>query len=1529
MLACNTAAVLAMLVALTQRDDMVVDATLRHYLARSTAAGARDEALSRLHSSAHTVRHPPLPPDDAFADALEDKRAGSSMADVPRSTLRAFMDPPRSTLERAARGDVAAGVLGDSGEDELHVLLRARETRRDDGENDENEIDEIDAANRVSPLLVATCELQRAVLRARGYGDVCRVRSAASDDCVRPWSVLDARGAYDAIGLGSVVDALGALGARLADAKHAGAFERAQKAFCVSSSFEEGGFEPASSKTTASNETLAGGIFSGASLCADASFGVLCDTRGCDETIHPKRRRCVVAGFVEACALLAAMRVEDLRTLEAFHETTRSSFFSNASEAQRRLLSLQDASSCDAWFASEGFASTNVALRVGAAFRRWAENESLRMESSRRAAYRPDEGSYLLERTERTTASASIEDVIEDVTDTLRSPPPLATLAAPWSLLADATFGRDETKNNDKSSVPFLRVTRVIFFLDGGRDSRASGNGNPSPAARWVLERAGPEIVEPFAHQKSAVEKKTTVAASWHQASASKALQTAALWRDVRWAAGSLGVTALLVAFHANDFRLAFGAMTAVSASLIAANYAYAFLLGVHWVGALNFLGCFVIFAIGADDAFVLVEFWRKSEKSVKSERGNANDENNVVARHHTTDASSMNDDDDDAPSYRARLLRTRMRWTLAKSGYAVTMTSATTALAFAGNLASSVAPVRLFGAYMAALVACNYWLVCTSVPSLLVLAEKRNKKRLSFPRERERRQRVRRETDGGLLSSNVSRPPRRDDAPASPSPSPSTTPSTTPPASPSPSAPALFPPPPSAARVFFAGTSASTARPRDLFETHYSYHAGVAIPTRRSATETRREPGFLRHRRTRSTATFETRSGGVSYGFSSFDRSFGTGTKEKASRDGLVSDRSVADDRLRIFERRAASLGGSPEAPGDVVLDVFGDFAPDDDDDGVVGDERPFREFSVTEDSRSTPSSRSSIGTSPPSMLPRRGNLGSLFLFRAVRRRVSLELGAFATLRRGGAECVVVVAFACVLAAALAARRAAPPETASATATAFVEDANAKAFRVASEAFLDTDGVGLFSHTKTRVAFVFGARDAGAPLRGGEDHADARASSSNDDDDVLKATFLKDVSSSWTRPLSSFFEAVARGVVATRRRVSRPLRDPDVAVGGGGAPTASPPAFDDAFDIAHPDTQRFLLRFCAELRALGRVAGDRPTAAIGARGDGTSGNENEKKKKRVAEISCFADALDARLRSLSGGRARLPLARGAFESAARTVIPREDLAFSGLRWWRGFDARKKYTGDVATVEVRIATTTSPATETAKTLTSERAFWVAWFANVTADAPASLGVDKGFVTSRTWALLDTEAELMTNAWSALGASLFCAFFVVLVAARSATLAFLATFSVGAVAASFVAFLVINGWRMGVAESTCVATLVGLSLDYVLHVAGAYAEAPEEFKSNKRRRAFWATTATGKSVFAGASTTVAAASFLLFKCDASFFKTFGAFVLWTATVSSVFASVVFPATCALWGPEARRVGENDGDARRRRRRRWFR
>ena len=49
-------------------------------------------------------------------------------------------------------------------------------------------------------------------------------------------------------------------------------------------------------------------------------------------------------------------------------------------------------------------------------------------------------------------------------------------------------------------------------------------------------------------------------------------------------------------------------------------------------------------------------------------------------------------------------------------------------------------------------------------------------------------------------------------------------------------------------------------------------------------------------------------------------------------------------------------------------------------------------------------------------------------------------------------------------------------------------------------------------------------------------------------------------------------------------------------------------------------------------------------------------------------------------------------------------------------------------------------------------------------------------------------------------------------------------------------------------------------LVGLSLDYVLHVAGAYVRTPEADASSRRERAK-AVRSVGLSVVSGASTTV--------------------------------------------------------------------
>ena len=258
-------------------------------------------------------------------------------------------------------------------------------------------------------------------------------------------------------------------------------------------------------------------------------------------------------------------------------------------------------------------------------------------------------------------------------------------------------------------------------------------------------------------------------------------------------------------------------------------------------------------------------------------------------------------------------------------------------------------------------------------------------------------------------------------------------------------------------------------------------------------------------------------------------------------------------------------------------------------------------------------------------------------------------------------------------------------------------------------------------------------------------------------------------------------------------------------------------------------------------------------------------------------------------------------------------------------------------------------------------LNAERVFWRDFFSNAMETAPRRIQ-NSAFVTSRTWALIDTESALTNSAWYGLVTSLVCSCVVVLIASGGSwRLAALASGSVGTVAVSFVAFLVSAGWTVGIEESVCITVLVGLSLDYVLHVAGAFVKAPALGlgRLDNTQRARWALRSTGKSVFMGkqapfpittfrlpdicsvwstvgkygphsvgplsnpsytgperltlsafivqgASTTVAAASFLVFKCDADFFQTFGAFVLWTTTVSSVVATTVFPASVALWG-----------------------
>jgi hypothetical protein len=283
----------------------------------------------------------------------------------------------------------------------------------------------------------------------------------------------------------------------------------------------------------------------------------------------------------------------------------------------------------------------------------------------------------------------------------------MVALAMPWSLLTDRWFGEGKltataaataavtaaaAATTAPSEILRSSVTRLVFRLnkhDTGTDRFTS----LSPATTWVMDTAGPCIIEPW--RAHAPDGALAATATWRQLWAFREIGKATLRADVQWAIGSFALTAALVWINTGSLFLTVGGMSAVAASLAAAHFVYVVGLGVTWVGMLNFLGIFIVLGIGADDIFVILEFWRQS-----AERAPCID---------------FSEGDDD-------VLVSRMQWTIGKSLCVCTMTSLTTAVAFACNLASQIVPIRLFGAFMTTLVVCNCWLVCTTFPALIIM---------------------------------------------------------------------------------------------------------------------------------------------------------------------------------------------------------------------------------------------------------------------------------------------------------------------------------------------------------------------------------------------------------------------------------------------------------------------------------------------------------------------------------------------------------------------------------------------------------------------------------------------------------------------------------------------------------------------------------------------------------------------------------------------------------------------------------------
>uniref|UniRef100_A0A7S2LW33 SSD domain-containing protein n=2 Tax=Zooxanthella nutricula TaxID=1333877 RepID=A0A7S2LW33_9DINO len=181
------------------------------------------------------------------------------------------------------------------------------------------------------------------------------------------------------------------------------------------------------------------------------------------------------------------------------------------------------------------------------------------------------------------------------------------------------------------------------------------------------------------------------------------------------------------------------------------------------------------------------------------------------------------------------------------------------------------------------------------------------------------------------------------------------------------------------------------------------------------------------------------------------------------------------------------------------------------------------------------------------------------------------------------------------------------------------------------------------------------------------------------------------------------------------------------------------------------------------------------------------------------------------------------------------------------------------------------------------------------------------GASNGFHSSVFWVKMSTIENMATSCVSAVCLSTAFVAVMLTVTLQNVMLVFFATLHVIGVCLALVATLVLQGHKLGVLESLSVSLLVGLSIDYLAHLAAAYQEQPDT--QTRVQKTIAAVTQFGSTVLAGAATTGLSAIFLLMG-KITFFSGVGKFVI-TMVLLAIFAAMgPFAATLYLFGPEGR-------------------
>ncbi|OWF55417.1 protein dispatched homolog 3-like [Mizuhopecten yessoensis] len=179
------------------------------------------------------------------------------------------------------------------------------------------------------------------------------------------------------------------------------------------------------------------------------------------------------------------------------------------------------------------------------------------------------------------------------------------------------------------------------------------------------------------------------------------------------------------------------------------------------------------------------------------------------------------------------------------------------------------------------------------------------------------------------------------------------------------------------------------------------------------------------------------------------------------------------------------------------------------------------------------------------------------------------------------------------------------------------------------------------------------------------------------------------------------------------------------------------------------------------------------------------------------------------------------------------------------------------------------------------------------------------GLQGGFQLTRSiWHWLYIQKEMEKNAVTGIAVGVSLAFPILCLSTMNVIVGSLATLSICCTTICVIGVIPTAGWRLGLLTSLNMTMLVGLAVDYVVHLAEGYRNSLHKDRLHRTRDML---EEMATSVFSGACTTLGAALFM-FLAKITFFMQFGIFLFCTIGFSLFFSLGLFSVLMGLIGPQ---------------------